>query len=158
MQYYRRIFRETDEAKQLVLIVDACEKYLDELPAAMAETKPASGRIETAQNRMAGITAENYSRLQDLEIMLTHVTNIEDRVLMNKAKYYKENYQRDLTDRMAEKYADVHDDVQEVRSIRTYVAYVRNQYLAVMKGLEVMHYQIGNLTKLRAVGLDDATF
>ncbi len=158
MLYYRRIFREQDELKQLALIVDACEKYEDELPAALAETKPPAGKIETAQNRMAGITAENYSRLQDLEIILQHVTNMEDRRLMNKAKYYKENYQRDLTDRMAEKYADVHDEVQEVRSIRHYVAHVRNQYLAVSKGLEVMHYQIGNLTKLRAVGLDDATF
>ncbi len=158
MLYYRRIFREPDEIKQLALIVDACEKYEDLLPSAFAETKPPSGRIEAAQSRMAGITAENYSRLQDLEIILQHVTNLEDRRLMAKAKYYKESYQRDLTDRMAEKYADVHDDVQEVRAIRHYVAHVRNQYLAVFKGLEVMHFQIGNVTKLRTAGLDDATF
>ena len=107
---------------------------------------------------MPGLAAENFSRLQDLEIILQHVTNMEDRVLMNKAKYYKENYQRDLSDRMAEKYADVHDDVQVIRLIRFRVAGVRNQFLAVSKGMEYMHFQLTNITKLRCAGLDDATF
>lgn len=158
MLSYRRIFRETDETKQLSLIVTACEAYEDKLVSALNETKPPTGRIETVESRLPGITAENYSRLQDLEIMLQHITDMEDRCLMNKAKYYKENYPRDLSDRMAEKYADAHDDVQAIRAIRRYVAHVRNQFLAVNKGLEVMHYQLTNITKLRAAGLDDATF
>ncbi len=158
MQYYRRIFSETDEGKQLALIVDACEGHEAHLPALNAELKPPSGKIETVEARLPGLAAENFSRLQDLEIILQHVENMEDRVLMNKAKYYKESYQRDLSDRMAEKYADVHDDVQNIRMIRFRVAGVRNQFLAVSKGLEYMHFQLTNITKLRCAGLDDATF
>lgn len=159
MLEYRRIFRERDEMKQLAMIAEACERYEEQLPDALAELEhPQGKRIETVASRLAGISAQNYSRLQDLEIMLQHTTDFEDRTIKQKMQYYKEHYQRDLSDRLAEKYADFHEDVMVIRKIRFYVASIRNQYLAVSKGLEVMHFQISNVTKLRAVGLDDATF
>lgn len=159
MLHYKKIFREPDEGKQLQLIVDACEYYENTLSTVMKDYKaPLEGKIAIAQSRMAGLVTENYSCLQDLEIILQHITTLEDKRLINRAKYFKESYPRDLSDRMAEKYADAHDDVQDVRLIRHYVAHVRNQYLAISKGLEVMHYQIGNVTKLRCAGLDDAEF
>lgn len=157
-QFYRRIFSETDEVKQLELIVEACEVHENTLPSFNAELKPPSGRIEAVASRLPGIAADSYATLQDLEIILQHITNMEDKRLMEKAKYYSENYQRTLSDRMAEKYADVHDTVYEIRQIRFRVAGVRNQFLAISKGLEYMHFQISNVVKLRCAGLDDSTF
>lgn len=158
MRFYGRLFNAKDETEQIRVAAEAAAHYESLLPSAFAELAPPTGRIDRAQSRLPGVTAETYARFQDLENILTHVLNLEEKALLKKSRFYKEGYQRDLSDRMAEKYAETDDSVQDLRQLRFYVSSVRNQYLAITKGLEVMHFQITNLTKLRTAGLDDATF
>jgi hypothetical protein len=158
MLWYRRVFDETDDLKQLDIVVHACLYYEAMVPDAKAFLSPPDGLITKVAMMMPGITAENYSRMTDLEIMLEHVTNYENRVKGQKVIWYLEHYQRALSDTQAKNYADVSDEVQAIRSIRNRVASVRNEFLGISKGLEVMHFQLSNVTKLKAVGLEDATF
>ncbi len=156
--WYHRVFSETDENRQLMIIAEACEFYMNEHASALRELDPPTGKIERMQSRIPGMTAHRYSQFQDLENLLAHVENMENRTRQKKIIWYTEHYNRTLSVRDAGTYADVSDDVQILREIRFRVSSVRNLYLAITKGLEHMHFQISNVTRMRVAGLDDATF
>ena len=67
---------------------------------------------------------------------------------------YLERYQRELTDRSIEKYIDGEDDIVSMSILINEVSLYRNKYLALMKGLDTKQYQIGNIVKLRVVGME----
>lgn len=155
-QWFRKVFV-ADESAQADIIMDACDDY----EAAYEEIKKAvhdrSSRIEQIALRIPGLAEQAYGGLQDLESILEFVETNENREKLRHTKRYLEHYDRTLSDRMAEKYADGEDTVYALRMLRHRVGNVRNQYLGLTKGLEYLHFQIGNVVKLKAAGLDDAT-
>ena len=60
-----------------------------------------------------------------------------------------------MSSRDAEKYADADDKVIELALLINQTALVRNAYLAIMKGLDAKSFQIHNLVKLKAAGMED---
>ena len=70
---------------------------------------------------------------------------------------YLEAYNRALTSRDAEKYVDGEDEVVDYEVLINEVALLRNNYLGIMKGLEVKQWRIGDIVKLRTAGMEDIT-
>lgn len=155
-KWYRRVFNETDPTRQLSIICDACEAYELEYDAALASVKPPRGRLAEIESKIPGLAAENLSRIGDLEIMLKHLENMEMVAKKNRTTYYMEHYQRKLSETVAAKYAEADDDVQAIRLIRFRVGSVSSQFEAVSRGLEYLHFQLTNITKLKVAGMDDA--
>lgn len=158
MHFYRRVFLATDEVSQLGIIAQACTHYEDQYEEALNFVKNPSGLLVKIESMIPGVAAENEARVRDLEIMLKHLENMESVARKKKTQYYMEHYQRSLSETTATRYADADDEVQNIRAIRYRVASVSNLFTAISKGLEYMHFQLSNITKLRVVGIEDAEF
>jgi hypothetical protein len=66
-----------------------------------------------------------------------------------------ENYARALTSRDAEKYTDGEDEVIDYETLINEVAYLRNRWLGILKGLETKQWQMGHVVRLRTAGMED---
>ena len=72
-------------------------------------------------------------------------------------KQYLERYNRALTSRDAEKYAEAEDEVVDMETIINEVALLRNKWLGVIKGLESKNFMLGHVVRLRTAGMEDIT-
>jgi len=130
--------------------------YYQELDKAKLEVK-IIGNIEKASSVLPGIVEHRFNQLQELEAVLEFL-NIELRKLKSKFfKKYLENYQRALSSRDVEKYVDGEEDVVDMEKIINEFALLRNQWLGIVKGLDIKQWQLSNIIKLRTAGLEDAS-
>lgn len=135
-------------------LVDAIIHFENEFEQAKLEVK-LKGSVESASSRLPGIMAHRFGQLQELEAILRYLE-----IRLSKAKgvafkKYLEGYHRTMSSRDAEKYADADDRVIELALLINQTALVRNQFLAVMKGLDTKSFQIHNLVKLKTAGMED---
>lgn len=150
-RWYSRI---TADPTDLMPLVDAVAWFEQELVKAKLEVK-LRGSVEKASAMLPGVTEERFSQLQEVEAILRYLEIRMTKVKGTAFKKYLEGYNRTLTSRDAEKYADADDSVIEVAMLINQVALIRNSYQSIMKGLDVKHWQINNLVKLKTAGLED---
>jgi hypothetical protein len=135
-------------------IVDAILFYENELEDARKETY-INGLLEKNSREIPGMVAYRFGQLQEIEAILEHL-NIEARTILRKHyRIYLEHYNKVLSSRDAEKFAEGEQEYIDMENIVNEFALVRNKYLALMKGLEAKQFQIGHITKLRSAGLED---
>jgi hypothetical protein len=95
--------------------------------------------------------------LQEIEAVLNYL-NIQLRKIRRKHfQKYLEAYNRALTSRDAEKYAEGEDEVIDMEVLINEVALLRNRWLGIMKGLEAKQWQMGHIVRLRTSGMEDIT-
>ena len=144
----------TDSPDDYTPLIEAIGHFELELANAAQEVK-IKGRLEKASAEIAGIMTYRYNQLQELESIIKYLdlklTKIKGSIFRN----YLENYARTLSSRDAEKYAESDDKVYELALLINQVALVRNQFLGITKGLEVKHWQINSITKLKVAGFED---
>lgn len=135
----------------------AClEYYYNELAGAQKECK-IYGNLEKASASLPGIVEQRFNQLQEIEAILEYL-NIELRRLRSKTfRKYLENYQRALSSRDVEKYVDGEADVVDMEKLINEFALIRNKWLAIIKGLDIKQWQIGNIIKLRTAGMEDVS-
>jgi hypothetical protein len=133
----------------------ACiDYYYNELDSAKREVK-IYGNVEKASAALPGIVEQRFNQLQEIEAVLEYL-NIELRRIRSKAfKKYLENYQRALSSRDVEKYVDGEADVVDMEKIINEFAMLRNQWLGIVKALDIKQWQLSNIIKLRTAGLED---
>lgn len=113
------------------------------------------GNVEKASAALPGIVEQRFNQLQEIEGILEYL-NIELRRLRSKTfKKYLENYQRALSSRDVEKYVDGESDVVDMEKIINEFALLRNQWLGIIKGLDIKQWQVSNIIKLRTAGMED---
>jgi hypothetical protein len=135
---------------------DCLDHFYQELGHARSEVK-IYGLIERASAQLPGIVEQRFNQLQEIEAVLEYL-NIELRRIKSKSfKKYLENYQRALSSRDCEKYVEGEADVVDMEKVINEFAMLRNQWLGIIKGLDIKGYQINNIIKLRAAGLEDVT-
>lgn len=135
-------------------IVDCVAHFENELNNARGEVK-IKGSLERASAALPGITEHRYSQLQEVEAILEHL-NIDLRHERSKTfRKYLEHYNRQLSSRDAEKYVDGEASVISLTRLTNQFGLLRNQYLGILKGLDVKQWQIGHITKLRTAGMED---
>jgi hypothetical protein len=143
-------------SKDLSYLPPSIDFFYQELEQARAEVK-ISGSIEKASSVLPGIVEQRFNQLQEIEAILEYL-NIELRRVRSKSfKKYLENYQRALSSRDVEKYVDGEADVVDMEKIINEFALLRNQWLGIVKGLDIKQWQLSNIIKLRTAGLEDAT-
>jgi hypothetical protein len=113
------------------------------------------GVIEHRIKELPGITEQRFNQLQEIEAVLNYL-NIQLRKIRRKHfQKYLEAYNRALTSRDAEKYVDGEDEVIDYETIINEVAYLRNRWLGIMKGLDTKQWQMGHIVRLRSAGMED---
>jgi intein/homing endonuclease len=128
--------------------------YEQELIEAKADIK-IRGRVEKELSDLPGQSEHRFNQLQEIEAILEHL-NIQLRKIRQKHyKKYLEAYNRALTSRDAEKYAEAEDEVIDMETIINEVALLRNKWLGVMKGIESKNFMLGHVVRLRTAGMED---
>lgn len=134
----------------------ACISYYEtELAAARYELK-IKGNIESIAKSLPGIFEHRFSQLQVIEAILEYF-NIDLRKLRSeKFKKFIEHYNKTLSSRDADRYVDGDAEVVNLQRLINEVALLRNHWLAIVKGLDGLNWQLSNITKLRCAGFEDA--
>ena len=135
-------------------IPDFIAHYDRELEEAKKECR-IGGLVERNIKELPGHTEHRFNQLQEIEAVLNYL-NIQLRKIRRKHfQKYLESYARALTSRDAEKYVDGEDEVIDYETIINEVAFLRNRWLGVMKGLETKQWQMGHIVRLRTAGMED---
>lgn len=143
-------------SKDLSNLPDCIEYFYQELDGAKAEAR-IRGNVEKASASLPGVVEHRFNQLQEIEAILEYL-NIELRRIRSRAfKKYLENYQRALSSRDVEKYVDGESDVVDMEKIINEFAMLRNQWLGIIKALDIKGFQINNLIKLKVAGMEDFT-
>jgi hypothetical protein len=150
MNWYTRI------TQNLGVIPDFITHYEAELISAKQEVK-IYGNVEKNIAAIPGVTEHRFNQLQEIEAVLNYL-NIQLRKIRRKHfQKYLEAYNRALTSRDAEKYAEGEDEVIDMEVLINEVALLRNRWLGIMKGLEAKQWQMGHIVRLRTSGMEDIT-
>jgi hypothetical protein len=148
MSWYAKV------SKDIAHLPQCLDHFYNELDRARAEVK-IFGNVEKASAALPGIVEHRFNQLQEIEAVLEYL-NIELRRIRSKAfKKYLENYQRVLSSRDCEKYVEGEADVVDMEKIINEFAMLRNQWLGIVKALDIKQWQLSNIIKLRAAGLED---
>lgn len=140
------------------LLPDCIDYFNRELESSRnTDLKIRGQEITKVATVLPGTVEYRYNQLQEIEAILEYL-NIELKKQRSVTfRKYLENYQRALSSRDVEKYVDGDSDVITMALLVNEFALVRNQWIGLTKALDIIHWQINNIVKLRAVGLDDAT-
>ena len=148
MGWYSEVSRDVSK------IPDAVAFFESELVNARQEVK-LKGNVERAAAEMPGIVEHRFNQLQEIEAILEHL-NIELRKERSITfRKFLESYNRTLSSRDAEKFVDGEEDVISLQYLINDFSLVRNRFIGVIKALEAKQFQINNIVKLRAAGLED---
>jgi hypothetical protein len=148
MSWYSKVSRDIGH------LPDCLDHFYLELDQARLEVK-IHGNVERSSVELPGIVEHRFNQLQEIEAVLEYL-NIELRRIRSKSfRKYLENYQRALSSRDCEKYVEGEADVVDMEKVINEFAMLRNQWLGIIKGLDIKGYQINNIIKLRAAGLED---
>ena len=149
MNWYSKIVKDWSE-------IPNCIQFFDnELTDARKEVK-INGNIEKNATYLHAFVELRFGQLQEIEAILEHL-NIQLRKKRSEyLRKYLENYNKVLSSRDAEKYADGEDEIVAIGELINQVALIRNQYLGITKGFEIKHFQLSNIIKLRVAGMEDS--
>ena len=148
--WYRKVTSDMSD------IVGAISHFEMELDQARLECGM-KGNLERQSRDMPGIVEFRFNQLQEVEAILEYL-NTEMRKIRSKIfRKYLESYNRALSSRDAEKFVDGEEDVVALQYLINDFSLVRNKFIGVIKALEAKQFQINNIVKLRAAGLEDIT-
>jgi hypothetical protein len=150
MNWFREIRQDISQ------IIPAIDYYENQLAQARIECG-LKGNVEKHSRDMPGIVEHRFNQLQEIEAILEYL-NIELR--KKRTEHYKkflEHYNRALTSRDAEKYVDGVQEVVDQQHIVNEFALIRNKFMGLIKALDAKQFQINNIVKLRAAGLEDVS-
>lgn len=154
MRWYSRVTKDTSHLETLL----KCIEFYDlQHVEAQAELKP-TGRINDLCTRLPAMVEYRFGQLQELEAILGFYERRALKVKLEKKRGFLEHYNRNLTDRQADQYAEIDDEVQILAQLVEEIALLRNKFLGLTKGYEYLHFQIGNIIHLRKAGIEDANF
>lgn len=139
-----------DESK----LTEVLSYFNSEYEEARGELK-ISGKLERCISEISAHFDYRYSQLQELEAILEHF-NIKLKSI--KSKKYQQlinTSARALSQSDLRQYIEGDEQVVAVQTVINEIALVRNKFISLSKGFETMNWQLSNLTKLYAAGLDD---
>ncbi|WPK20093.1 hypothetical protein [Salmonella phage SD-1_S14] len=127
-------------------IIEMIEFFNKEVEEARREVKKI-GIIEKIAQEIPGWHETRLSQLQELEAVLEMLEIEMRQVQAEKFKYFLEGYRRAL---------EGDKDVCELAELINEVSYIRNTYSSIVKSLEMKAFQLNNIVRLRAAGIEDA--
>ena len=140
----------------LGVLPDFIQHFEAELENAKKEVK-VYGNVEKNVAAIPGVTEHRFNQLQEVEAVLNYLNIQLKKIRRKHFQKYLEAYNRALTSRDAEKYAEGEDEVIDMEVLINEVALLRNRWLGIMKGLEAKQWQMGHIVRLRTSGMEDIT-
>ena len=147
IQYFQAV-KQNDNA-----LPNALEYFNKEYEEAREEVK-IKGSLTECVAKISSRYEYRVSQLQDIEAKLRH---FEIKLSQRKSTLYQknlENYQRALSSSDIKIYIEGQPEIVATQQIINEVTLVRNKFLGLTKGFETANYQLSNLSKLYAAGVD----
>ena len=144
----------TRVSQNLNVIPDFISHFENELLSAKSEVK-VYGNVEKNIAAIPGVTEHRFNQLQEIEAVLNYLNIQLRRIRRKHFQKYLEAYNRALTSRDAEKYAEGEDEVIDMEVLINEIAYLRNRFLGIIKALESKNFMLGHIVRLRAAGMED---
>jgi hypothetical protein len=135
-------------------IPDFIQHFESELENAKKEVK-VYGNVEKNIAAIPGVTEHRFNQLQEVEAVLNLLNIRLKKIRRTHFQKYLEAYNRALTSRDAEKYAEGEDEVIDMEVLINEIAYLRNRFLGIIKALESKNFMLGHIVRLRAAGMED---
>lgn len=136
--------------------------YVDDFTAELEEGRKlfrVSGTKIVAKLQAIPAEIEYYFRLsQEAEQILKFVERQEERAIVEKTQWYMDHYQRKISEQVARKYAEAHEDIATLYLLRCEIAMIRNDFMALFKGLEAQSFKLRDQVDLHKHMLEDAVF
>lgn len=154
MGWYDLVIRDPDD---LSPVLDAISYFDTQYDEARDEAASLRGmRLQEVQTRLPGIVGYRYAQQSELDDIIEYLEIRELALVGQKRRHFVEHYNRALSDRMVERFAEAEPDVIAFRELRNRVAAVRNKFVALSRQHTYLHYQLTNITNLRCHGMEDA--
>lgn len=153
--WYRLITSDETNFTPIAEFVEYMEaQYLE----AEQELRVKGKRIDDIACRLPGIVTHRFAQLQEIESILNHLQRLGDKAMIEAKDRFLNHYARTVSERTAEKHAEVDPEVYAIRMLQGEVALIRNKFLALTKGMEYLHFQTGNIVRLKVAGIEDTEF
>ena len=138
-------------------VAEAVAYFRDQHAEAQAEVRGIRGRrIAEVSASVAAWAEFRYAQWKEVTAILEVVKRRQAEVTQEARRRYLEHYNRTLSDNMANRYAENDATVAELAALRIEVEFVVGLFEGVTKAHEMIHYQVKNLTMLRAHQIEDA--
>lgn len=137
-------------------VLDFVDYFNNELKEAQREVKQ-NGLLVNVLDKLPGYHEQRYSQLQEIEAVLEIMDTKVEEIKTEKYKKFLEHYNRVLSSTDVKRYVEGDIDVVQIMQLRTEVSFIRNQFFGIIKSFEMKHYALGNITKIRCAGIEDAT-
>ena len=138
----------------LAEIPNALDWFENEYTQAKLEVR-INGSVEKQSRDLPGVVEHRFAQLQELEAILEHLNIQLNKVKTKAFRKYLETYNRALTSRDAEKFADGEEDVIMYQELVNEVALMRNKWQGIIKTLDIKGFQINNVIRLKIAGQED---
>ena len=135
----------------------ACLEYFSGEAVEARKELGMKGRLETHAAKIPVVTEHRFAQLQILNAIVKYFEIERDKIKATHYRKYLEGYNKVLSSRDAEKYADGEKDVVDLEMLINEICMVRNLFTGIIKGLDNKSYTINNVARLRSAGLEDAT-
>lgn len=155
MRWYRKATASTDD---LSGVADAIEYFQAQYEEARGELDVRGQRIDQVASRIPGLLEHRFAQYREIESIMEWLDKLRERAVMTEFQRVQAHYGRKQSDANYRKIADIADEVWALDQIRIEIGAVRDNFHALFKGLEALHFQIRNIVELRKIGLDEATF
>ena len=112
------------------------------------------GSLTECVSKISSRYEYRVSQLQEIEAILKH---FEIKLSQRKSALYQkflENYNRSLSSTDIKIYIEGQPEVVATQQVINEIALIRNKYLGLTKGFETANYQLSNLSRLYASGVD----
>jgi hypothetical protein len=129
------------------------EYFNDEYEDARKEVD-IKGSLTECVSKISSRYEYRVSQLQEIEAILKH---FEIKLSQRKSSLYQkflENYNRSLSSTDIKIYIEGQPEVVAIQQIINEIALIRNKYMGLTKGFETANYQLSNLSRLYASGVD----
>ena len=137
-------------------IVNAISHFETQIDEAKFECSM-KGNLEKHSRDMPGIVEHRFNQLQEVEAILEHLNTEMRKLRSQKFRHFTEHYQRQLSSADAKAFVDGEADVVDLQYLINEFSLVRNRFMGVIKALDAKQFQLNNIVKLRAAGLEDVS-
>jgi len=154
-RWFRKI---TEDKNDLTPVIDAMEAFQREYEGGLPHLQVRGRRIAEVASEIPSYIEYYNTKMLEVDMILKYLEQLVEERTVEKTMWYMSHYNRALSESTAKRYAEVHEEVMDLKRIVSEVAVMRNQFLSLTKGLDTLHYQIKNIVTLRSVGFEDAVF
>lgn len=140
------------------IILDAYDFFNSEyerLRVELSVEKLRGTRAADLAVKIPSYTDQIQSHWSEIMAISDHLDILITAAKQKARKKYIENYNRELGSHQVKDYAEAEPEVLDIRKIVLRIELIKNKMEGLSKAGERLHFQVGNLIRLKEAGLDE---